>query len=150
MKKKRTLFIIAVLAIAASAFYGGQAYFRPNTDIIYLKPAFTIQTSSLLQEFKSDDATASRKYLGKVVATEGIILSIEKGEPEYFTVVLGDQNLSSSVRCSIDAKHLSDLSFLKKGSWVGIKGVFTGYNKDETGLLGSDIQLNRCMVFDKK
>jgi hypothetical protein len=150
MKKSRMLVLFAAFAVVASAFYGGHEYFKPNPDMVYLNAAFRIETSILLQEFNTNDSAATRKYLGKVIITKGTIRGIEKNGPDYFTVVLGDLNVPSSIRCSIDSHHLNDLASLKAGSYVEIKGVFTGYNRDETGLLGSDAQLNRCVVVNKK
>jgi hypothetical protein len=35
---------------------------------------------------------------------------------------------------------------LQQGAVITIKGAITGFSKDETGLLGSDVQLNRCVI----
>jgi hypothetical protein len=149
MKKNRILALLSVIAIAASAFYGGHEYFKPNTDMSYLKAELEIESSTLLQEFNSNDSAAGRKYLGKVIITKGTIRKIEQNGQDYFTIVLGATNIPSSVRCSLDPHHLNDIANLKPGSFAEIKGLFTGYNKDETGLLGDDAQLNRCVIINK-
>ena len=51
MKKNRMLVLFAAFGVVASAFYGGHEYFKPNPDMAYLKAAFRIETSALLQEF---------------------------------------------------------------------------------------------------
>jgi hypothetical protein len=150
MKKYRVVLLLAAFALVASAFYGGHEYFKPNPDTALLNPAFQNEASGLLKEFSTDDSAATRKYLGKVIMTKGIIREIEKHSPDYYTLVLGEQGVLSSVRCEIDKHHARDLASLQAGSMAEVKGVFTGYNKDATGLLGSDAQLTRCVVINNK
>lgn len=150
MKKNRAFILLTAFALVASAFYGGHEYFKPNPDTALLEPLFQSEATGLLKEFSTDDSAASRKYLGKVIVTRGIIRDIEKHGPDYCTLVLGTRGDMSSVRCEIDRHHTPDLSSLHSGTVAEVKGVFTGYNKDATGLLGSDAQLTRCVVLNNK
>jgi hypothetical protein len=150
MKKNRTFLLLAAFALVASAFYGGHAYFKPNPDTSLLEPQFKNEASGLLKEFSTNDSAASRKYLGKVMVTRGIIRDIEKHGPDFFTIVLGNRGEMSSVRCEIDKHHVPELASLHSGSLAEVKGIFTGFNKDDTGLLGSDAQLTRCVVVNNK
>jgi hypothetical protein len=52
----------------------------------------------------------------------------------------------SAVRCAMDTLFTNELMTLKKDQTITIKGMFTGFQKDDTGLLGSDIILNRCVI----
>ena len=84
------------------------------------------------------------ELLDKIIAVNGYVKEIEKNDQGYYTVVLGDTARVSSVRCSMDAKHINEITGLKKGIAVTLKGACTGFNADE--LLGSDVILNRCVV----
>jgi tRNA_anti-like len=79
------------------------------------------------------------------VAVKGMVKSVTKIE-NTFTVVMGDTADMSSVRCLIDSMHVEGVSGLQRGATVTIKGALTGFKKDETGLLGSDVELNRCVL----
>ena len=149
MKKNKIRLFIVAIAIIASAFIGGHEYFNPNPDMSTLNASFQNKSKTLLMELSTNDSAATKKYLGKVMVIKGTIRAIEKSAQDLFTVVLGDPGTASSVRCAIDSKHALELASLKEGSLAVVKGVFTGYNKDETGLLGSDAQLNRCIVMNK-
>jgi hypothetical protein len=149
MKKNKALLLLTAIAVVASAFYGSHEYFKPNPDMSVLIPAFRSDAPGLLKEFSTDDSAATRKYLGKVVLTNGTIRDIEKSGTDYYTLVLGNPGDPSSVRCAIDTHHTQDLARLRAGAFAEVKGIFTGYNKDVTGLLGSDAQLNRCVVINK-
>ena len=142
MKKKKTILIILVIAFMAGAFIGGHEYFKPNPDMSQLKAEFNRDAASFLQEFNSNDSAASAKYLGKIIEVSGNITALEKGEEGYYTLVLGEVGEASSVRCAGDKQHSDSMLRLKVGDMIKIKGVFTGFNKDATGLLGSDIQLS--------
>jgi hypothetical protein len=46
----------------------------------------------------------------------------------------------------MDSTISNELVNIKEGDEVTVKGNFTGFQKDDTGLLGSDILLNRAVV----
>ena len=145
--KRRTIIITCIaVAVIAGGLYGWHEYFRPNVDVASVKPAYHISTNSLLNEFSKDDSDATKKYLGKIIAVDGKVKKVEKDERGYYTIVLGTDGNTSSVRCAADTLHMQSIASLKEGSAVSVKGIFTGYNKDETGLLGSDIQVSRSVI----
>ncbi|MFI5155580.1 MAG: hypothetical protein ACHQEM_05320 [Chitinophagales bacterium] len=146
MKRKRTILAAIAFVVIATGFYGGREFFRPNTDILKLKETFRTTVPSLLQEFKVSDTLASKKYLGKIIVVQGNLKGLEKDEKGFQTLVLGDAGDHSSIRCSLAVHHNSEVAGLHPGSIVSVKGEFTGYNADTTGLLGSDVQLNRCAI----
>jgi hypothetical protein len=74
-----------------------------------------------------------------------MIKSIEAGQGAG-TIVLGDTTDMSGVRCVLDSSANSMTASLQQGAVITVKGAITGFNKDETGLLGSDVQLNRCVI----
>jgi hypothetical protein len=146
MKKKKTILIILVIAFMAGAFIGGHEYFKPNPDMTQMKSEFTRDAASFLKEFTSNDSAASARYLGKIIEVSGNIKALEKNQEGYYTLVLGEDGEPSSVRCAGDKQHADSMVRLKVGDMIKIKGVFTGFNKDDTGLLGSDVQLSRCVL----
>ena len=111
-----------------------------------LQPAYKLDAPVLIQEFNSNDIAATQKYLGKIIVAKGTIKEIEKDGKGFYTLVLGMKGDLSSVRCAIDKHHNNSVASLQVGSPAEIKGSITGFNKDETGLLGSDVQLNRCVL----
>jgi hypothetical protein len=48
----------------------------------------------------------------------------------------------------MDSVHNNEAAILQKGTHATMKGICTGFNKDE--LLGSDVILIRCVVDSKK
>jgi|GEM_PF-203959 len=153
VKKKRKLVLPVVVltgfAIGFGAWNGLREYNRTNKDLVTVEADVKISTADLIREYEANDSVADQKYLGKVIEIDGNIKKIEQDEKGYYTVVLGDANGPSTVRCSMDTVHNEDASHLKAGSSATVRGACTGFNKNEMGL-GSDVILNRCAVIVKK
>jgi tRNA_anti-like len=152
MSKKKTIWTIILLAVAAGAFYGYKQYTRTNKDLAKVKADVTITADTLITEYSTNDSVANKKYLGKIVEVTGNVKKIEKDEKGYYTVVLGDTASLSSVRCSMDSVHQQDAARLAVGSSAILRGACTGFKKNELmgEDLGSDVELNRCAVIEKK
>ncbi len=145
MTAKKTILLAVIIGISGIGIYALNEFSRRNPDVADLDAAFSVKANELLQEFQKNDSAASQKYLGKVISVEGLIKKIDHDGNGYYTVVLGDTAELSSVRCAIDSAHASDASNLHPISSVKIKGFLIGFNRDEMGL-GSDVQLNRCLI----
>ena len=146
MSIKRVIIIVVVAAIAGGAYYGYKEFNRKNEDLTGVGPTYTLKANDLISEFSANDSASTKKYLGEVIQVEGMIRKVEKDDEGFITVVLGDTSEMSSVRCAMDSLHVNKASNLKINSSINVKGYFTGYEKDDTGILGSDVKLNRCVI----
>jgi tRNA_anti-like len=145
LRRKKFFWAIFLLAIAGGAWYGYKQYTRTNRDIATVKADISLSAAALVKEYEKNDSSANKKYLGKIIETDGIIKEVKKDEAGYYTVVLGETGSLSSVRCSMDTVHQQDAAPLVVGSSTILRGVCTGFNKDDMGL-GSDVILNRCVI----
>jgi hypothetical protein len=142
-----TIGLIVVLAAMAIHFY--REYHRANKNLAAVQPDYTVQATTLVNEFLSNDAVALDKYCNKILVVQGIIKSVERVEDDC-TIVLGDTTgQPASVRCLLDSTQVKQAIVLRRGDPITIKGAITGFNKDDTGLLGSDVELNRCVLVEK-
>ena len=149
MSGKRSIWLFVIIVIAGAVIYGYREYTRTNKDMTDSKPDHTINASNLVEDFESKEADATKKYNGKVVEVNGPVKTVEKDEKGYYTVILGDTSSLSSVRCSMDTVHQSNAAGLPEGASVIVRGICTGFNKDDLGL-GSDVIMNRCVLISKK
>jgi hypothetical protein len=149
MNRKRMIWFIVIVALAAGGWYGYKQYTRTNKDLASVKADYSLSAALLVKEFETNDSAANKKYLGRVVEVDGNIKEIVKDESGFFTIVLGDAESLASVRCSIDTVYRENAARLSAGSSVTIRGACTGFNKDELGL-GSDVILNRCAIIKKE
>ena len=145
--RTRTLNTILILAALLLSFgYGWYEYHRESKSLSRMNAAFTSEAAQLINEFEAGDAAAEKKYLGKVVEVKGKVRQVEKDSDGHYTLVIGNGETMSAIRCSMDSAINNDLALIKEGQEVTVRGSFTGYQKDDTGLLGSDIKLNRSVL----
>ena len=97
-----------LLVIAGGGWYAYKEYTRTNTDLIKVRADYKISATTIINEYETNDSTANKKYLGKIVELSGNIKDVKKDESGFYTVVLGDTTSLSSVRCSIDTVHQPD------------------------------------------
>lgn len=145
MIKKRIIIGGIVVVIMVTAIYAWYQYNRTVEGLSAVRADYSINASALINEFVNNEDSANKKYLNKILSVKGMVKSIETGQGAG-TIVLGDTTDMSGVRCVLDSSALAMTASLQQGAVITIKGAITGFNKDETGLLGSDVQLNRCVI----
>lgn len=151
MKRKKIIryIVLPLLAIGAvAAIYIYKEYNRKHKDTAKVKADYSILAADLLTEFAGNEKVSGEKYMDKVIRVEGLVKDIIKDEKGFYTISLGDTASMSSVRCSIDSAHTSEVIQLQKGTKLAVKGICTGYTADE--LLGADVVLVRSVVDSKK
>ena len=148
MRTRTIIILLIVVCLGIGGIYGWNEYHRTNKSLSGVTADYTVSASQFLQEFEKSDSLTDQKYFGKIIAVNGKIKKIEKDPEGSFTVVLGSSPGMSAVRCSMDSAYDIKVATLKEGDDIIIKGYFTGYQNDETGLLGSDVKLNRAVIQD--
>jgi len=146
MQKKQLIVISILLVLAAVAIYAYREYSRTNKNLAEVEADLTVDATALVNEFLANDTAAYNKYRNKILAVQGMVKAVDQVEGDC-TIVLGDTTeLASSVRCLVDSAHVKSAVVLKRGERITVKGAITGFKKDDTGLLGSDVELNRCVM----
>lgn len=148
MKKGIKLIITLIfLVVIGGGLFVYTEYNRKSKSITETTEDFKIAASDFLKEFQSDEKKANEKFIGKIVLVSGNLKTIESSENGRYTLILGDQNTSSSIRCEMDSTFLNTEYALKQGSTIQVKGKCSGYMSDDLGL-GSDIILSPCVIIN--
>jgi hypothetical protein len=146
MQKKQLIIIGVIVILLGVGIYAYREYYRTNESLATVAADYTVQANLLVSEFLANDSMAYKKYGNKILAVQGMVKGVDRVDGDC-TIVLGDTvELASSVRCLLDSAHVSGSMGLKRGDRVMVKGAITGFKKDDTGLLGSDVELTRCVV----
>lgn len=145
MKRKQTIIISVLLVLAAVGIYAWREYHRTNEKLDSVTADYTVQAADLIKEYVANDSLADGKYRNKILSVNGIVKTVDNIDGDC-TIVLGDTVDMSSVRCILDSSYAAAGKIIKRGQQVAIKGAITGFKEDETGMLGSDVELNRCVV----
>lgn len=142
---KRTLLFVIVGVLVVAVLYGLKEYFRTNKDLAGEKPVASLKAPELIKAFDTDSAGSNRRYVNQVIAVSGIVTAVQDKENPV-VVTLGETGTLSSVQCSMDSTHAADLSGIKIGKTLSVKGLCTGALQEE--IFGTDVVLNRCVVLD--
>lgn len=145
MNKKKIIIGGIAVVIVLVAVYGWYQYNRTVQGLADVSADFSVNAKELINEFVNNEDSANKKYLNKILSVKGMVKNVEAARGGG-TIVLGDTSDMSSVRCVFDSSANTTTGSFQKGATITVKGAITGFNKDETGLLGSDVQLNRCVI----
>lgn len=141
MKKSiRYIFITAILISVAGIATAIYMYTLRNKNLEKVKPDFFITASALAEEFIKDEASASAKYIGKVLEITGIIKELNAGENNTANVELSSDSDFSYVICNFpDNKAVAGF---ETGKEITVRGECAGF------LL--DVFMTNCAVVSKR
>lgn len=137
MLKKIVLFLIV-----AGVIGGGIGFYFFNKKVPSMadqKSELTVQAAQLFDEFNTDEAAATAKYVGKIVTVTGKVLeagALEDGTPK----VLLETGSDFGVSCEFDPNTQHKQTAFEPGQNLTIKGECAGLNLD--------VQLARCVVVE--
>ncbi|ULQ55129.1 OB-fold putative lipoprotein [Flavihumibacter rivuli] len=143
MKRKYIIGIMALLLLFG-AWYGYHEYNRKIVPTSDLKAELFVSAEEFIQSFEKDEAAANQKFLGKIVAVNGTIKSMDSAAGRISAIILGDPSAMSAVRCLLDSSSSQRIPPLDKGKPTQLKGYCIGATIDP--LLGTDVVLERCVI----
>lgn len=145
--KRKYIWMSIFIVVLAGAGYGYMQFNRTKPSAADIEPKFKVEAGQILHEFETDEAAANKKYQGLnlVLQVQGTVKGIDTAESGALTLLLGDPSGSSTVRCAIDSLAVTRLSGYTPGTSATVRGYFSGYKADMTGLLGSDLEMNACV-----
>lgn len=124
MKK---LFKVLFLLLLFMLIVGGIIYFMPQYSTSSIEPDFKVQLTEISTSFENDEASASSKYIGKVVATQGTIREISHDQESAPVILLSrGKNSPALLLVTLEMSEKDKVSNLKVGDKVKIKGQCTG------------------------
>lgn len=132
MKKfftRKIILTLLAIGIIVGAWTTWVVFFKAHKDYGNVKPAFTLSSEQLLQEFKSNTQAATAKYIDKPVLIDGAISEIAD-----YTINF------SSIACTVDSSQSSKLGTIKVGDKIKVQGQVVGYND-----LMEEVTLSKCV-----
>ena len=140
MKNNRFKILIGfILIVSISLFIALNLFNKPLLNIAKSRADLEIMAQEILDDYRTDEIIANKKYVDNVIQIKGEIsnISIENGNG---IISLKDLKGESSVMCHMSPEENLKVLKLKKGSGITIKGICTGY------LL--DVVLVRCIIIN--
>jgi hypothetical protein len=131
------LLIICFLGV----FIGYKIYNKPHINVAEEASDIALTASMLLVDFSKDEIKANVKYVDKIIAVKGVVISIaEEGKKRAITLQASDD--FGSVICYLAEDESMDRATIKKGQAIVLKGICTGFLMD--------VILVKCVIINSK
>jgi len=147
---KRKIIIGILIIVVICGFIGYRIYSEETADIVNKNPDEITDVKSLIAAFDADTASASKKYIDKIVEVTGTVKKIDTTG----SLVLGEEGHLSELVVGLDRRHMKDYEKVKPGSVAVIQGICSGYSKgggdDLLAALGTTVELKSAGVKNKK
>ena len=118
MSKKLVLYLVLLIIVAVSIYFYRE-YNRRPADLEDAKPVFKITATDLVNEFETDEATANKKYLGKIIQVTGVLSSKENHGDTLVNITIG--NGMHKVGCRIDKRLINEINQFTISNIISIK-----------------------------
>lgn len=104
-------------------------YNKPHLDVNTVRPVASLHSNDLVKEFQTNEEKASLDYVDQVIEVSGTLVKISKSNEKQI-LVLGDVDAESSVICQFPGLETDELTKIRIGDQLVVKGLCTGYLMD--------------------
>ena len=140
-RKFRFWLILALVVGIAGVVVAYLMYNKPHPDYTDMDAEHTLSAAALYKAFLSDTEGSNALYTGKVIQISGSLTGIEALDSTAIAVFAIEQGMfgEQGVRCTFHPEHAGEMSGIRSGDEVAIKGFCTGYNE-------TDVILEKCVI----
>ncbi|SDD93020.1 OB-fold protein [Niabella drilacis] len=138
MKKGKRVLLFLLAGLLLGGGYGYYQYNRKSPDVKAERAAITTNAPALVAAFSSDEPSANRKYVEKIIAVTGTVTGVKIDTAGQATVFLDGNDPMAAVTCSFYDTETATVKKLTPGQQVTVKGVCTGKLMD--------VVLNKCSI----
>jgi hypothetical protein len=126
-RMKKTALIVIVFLVLGLALTAYLMYTHENPDQVAKTPDHTVTAKQLLTEFDKDVATASSKYINKIVQFSGTLKTMDTSG----SIIIGAAETPGEIIMAIDPRYKKSLAGRTVAETVLVQGVCASYTKDE-------------------
>jgi uncharacterized protein YxeA len=127
---------VVLLFILAGIGNGLYLFTKQHKNLGKAKPDYVITAVDLQKAFEDNEATATTKYVTRILEIEGEVESVKQGEKNILSVTLKSGSDMSSVICTFEAT--TDPAKFTAGSHVTVRGECSGFLMD--------VLMNNCVL----
>lgn len=141
MKRKKLIkrvVLVFVIVVIGGLSYTAWLFFQPHRDVQATETDYTLQASTIVDEYLKDASRANQKYLddegeSKVLEIQGNIASISEDFKGNTIILLKSESAKAGVKAFFTKETSKTAKTAQVGSTVTIKGVIrsgAAYDKD--------------------
>ncbi len=134
---KQILTVLVILGFVGTSM-GIYLYNKPHIDLANQQADISFAASKLFSEFETDENSANKKYLNKIIEVRGNIQEITKTDDGGLIIVLRGEEDIFGVNCAFEKKDAQKIVGIKTGKEITVKGFCTG--------MLMDVNLSRCVL----
>lgn len=128
---------LVLLLIVIGGVFGYYTYNKPHQNMTKATAQVQLTATQLFADFETDEKTANKKYLDKIMKISGQIKEISTDNEGTTTLTLESGNDMFGVICQMDNLTKHNRTNFKEGEKIDLKGICTG--------LLMDVVLVRCV-----
>ncbi len=141
---KRAIKPIGILALFSTVVFLYVYFFMINKshpDYTNMVADYKMQAGELYQSYAKNPVNANQNYTGKLIQIRGELSKKDKSDSLSFAIFVFNKGVfgDEGVRCTMLKDYSDQLSHIKKGSIITIKGFCSGYNE-------TDVILEKCSI----
>lgn len=121
----KKIFITGLIMLIASAGVVWYLLTETHADTATAKSAFTVPSSQLISEFKTNLTTANKRYAEQIVTVTGRVSAIETADTTV-NIKMTEASTGSYAIFAFQAKDMNRAKQVKEGDSVSIKGSCSG------------------------
>jgi hypothetical protein len=106
-------------------------------DLARVRADYVLTATTLYSDFVADEASATQKYVDKVIQVTGTITAVEVNADNTINITLGGGDMGGVI-CTFQSIADTTLPGLASGNEAVIKGVCSG--------MLMDVLLNNCVI----
>ena len=133
----RYILIAAAILVLAAIISGLYLFNKKAPDLARVRADYVLTATTLYSDFEADEASATRKYVDKVIQVTGTITAVEVNADNTINITLGGDDFGGVI-CTFQGIADTTLPGLASGNEAVIKGVCSG--------MLMDVLLNNCVI----
>lgn len=110
--------------VAGWAYY---SYNKPRSGVTGKATDYDVSAAQLYNDFASNEAAATEKYGGKVIAVHGVVNEVQRNSDGVLVLMQADE-APGGISCSMTTNDAAVLP--EAGTSITIKGKCTGFLMD--------------------
>ena len=124
---KRTVIIVILILTLGLILTGYLMYTHEMPDQVAKSPDYTTTASELLNDFETDLASASSKYINKIIQFNGTLKAVDTSG----SLTIGTMDTGGEIIMAIDPRYKKFLAQTTLGESVVVQGLCSSYNRNE-------------------
>ncbi len=127
VKKRRLLLLVLAMAIITIGSF--VIFNQPVKDTARVTTKGSFTSTEFLEKLATENGEKLAPYIEQAIEVEGIIneINIRNGKKSIF---ITDNRIKGTILCELQKKQNTDISALKVGEKIKIKGIYKGYLLD--------------------